>query len=55
MSWFMSTSLQKMQGYYRDAEIFFNKQVKIKNLENNASPNIRICSNILYFTPVPMK
>ena len=23
----------------RDAEILLNKQVKIKNLENNASPN----------------
>ena len=31
---------------------FFKKQVKIKDLKNNASPNNKICSNISYFMPV---
>ena len=39
----------------RDAEIFLNKQVKIKNLKNNASPKNKICSNISYFMQVRMK
>ena len=37
---------------FRDAGIFLNKQVKIKNLKNNASPNNKICSKISYFMPV---
>ena len=37
----------------RDAEIFLNKQVKIKNLKNNASPKNKICSNISYFMQRP--
>ena len=41
--------------HYRDVEIFLNKQVKIKNLKNNASPNNKICSNISYFMPVQLK
>ena len=32
-----------------------NKQVKIKNLKNNASPKNKICSNISYFMQVRMK
>ena len=36
-------------GIIRDAEIFLNKQVKFKELKNNASPNNDICSNISYF------
>ena len=39
----------------RDAEIFLDKQVKIKNLKNNASPKNKICSNISYFMQVQMK
>ena len=31
----------------RDPEIFLNKQVKIRNLKNNASPNNKMRSNIL--------
>ena len=37
----------------RDTEIFLNKQVKIKNLKNNASPKNKICSNISYFYASP--
>ena len=39
----------------RDAEFFFSKQVKFKDLKNNASPNNEICSNISWFMPVRMK
>ena len=39
----------------RDAEIFLNKQVKIKNLKNNARPNNKVYSNISYFMPVRKK
>ena len=34
---------------------FYNKQVKIKNLKNDASPKNKICSNISYFMQVRMK
>ena len=33
----------------RDAEIFLNKQVKIKNLKNNASPNNKAPQKICLF------
>ena len=47
---------QKLHDILRiDAEIFLNKQVKIKNLKNNASPKNKICSNISYFMQVRMK
>ena len=39
----------------RDAEIFLDKQVKLKDVKNNARPNNKICSNISWFMQFRMK
>ena len=47
---------QKLHDILRkDAEIFLNKQVKIKNLKNNARQKNKIRNNISYFMQVRMK
>ena len=45
----------EMKMNIKDTEILLNKQVKITNFTNNASPNNEICTNISNFKPVWMK
>ena len=52
---YLAIARLKVMTFIRDAEIFLNKQVKTKNLTNNASPNNIKCSNISHFMPVRMK
>ena len=44
-----------MTYYAEMLKSFYNKQVQIKNLKNDASPKYKICSNISYFMQVRMK
>ena len=44
-----------MTYYAEMLKSFLNKQVKFKNLKNNATPKNKICSNISYFMQVRMK